>query len=595
MKRIAPYFSFLLLFSFSAVFSQNAAGTLQYIYPGEKKASMLGDWKEHVGDSLNWKNVDYDDAHWKRYPGYGLWKNTEQSGKGIRWYRKRIFLPKSIEESKILALYISVVVSAAEIYWDGQRVGRNGRVDNIPRFEVPGVSRWIVPVDNDLTTPGEHVLAIRMSNHHLFSGLIDSPIIIGYYSSIHDYLFKHGAVLTLLAGIFLFTAIFHLAILFGYRDKWTYAIFSAFGLACAGHILFQSIFKFFSISVSWYYVFAALNDIPWFFMMSLLPSFFIFEFKFHKKEVVAIIIAVVAFLTILLPRLVFANILPVSLLNGFVALNRAHSYVTILFSAFVALWALAQRKIGCLTSAAGLISFIAGVLLTNRYNLDYGWGLGFAVMILFLTASLSNQMAQRNREYQDAQLRAARLELDLLRKHIQPHFLLNSLNSIIAWLEEDPGTAAKLVNALADELRILLNFSRHRLVTLNEEVRLCKAHLQVMSLRYDKHYALEKENVVGDEQIPPLVIHTLIENGLTHGYTGKNRGTFVLRREECAEGLKLVIFNDGNSDNTISSAEEGTGLKYVRSRLEEMFPGKWTLEYGPVSGGWEVTLKIVKG
>ena len=62
-------------------------------------------------------------------------------------------------------------------------------------------------------------------------------------------------------------------------------------------------------------------------------------------------------------------------------------------------------------------------------------------------------MAEQNRRRQESELRSARLELELLKKHIQPHFLLNSLNSVIAWLEEEPSTAVRLVNALAEELR----------------------------------------------------------------------------------------------------------------------------------------------
>jgi LytS/YehU family sensor histidine kinase len=201
-------------------------------------------------------------------------------------------------------------------------------------------------------------------------------------------------------------------------------------------------------------------------------------------------------------------------------------------------------------------------------------------------------MAQRDRDYHQAQLHAARLELDLLKKHIQPHFLLNSLNSIIAWLEEDPSTAATLVQALAEELRLLLKSTTEKSVPLSEEVSLCRAHLRVMGLRYGKDYELRQEGGMDSLTVPPLVIHTLVENGLTHGYRDRDRGTFVLRAEKTAEGTRLVLLNDGAVGEGDEGRKVGTGLRYVQSRLEELYPSRWALASGPVEGGWQVTIDV---
>jgi len=230
-------------------------------------------------------------------------------------------------------------------------------------------------------------------------------------------------------------------------------------------------------------------------------------------------------------------------------------------------------------------------------QLDYGWGLGFALLIVFLTISLSRQMAQRNQAFHEAQIRSARLELDLLKKHIQPHFLLNSLNSIIAWLEEDPQTAARLVNALADELRLLLKSGRTTVGKLSEELKLCRAHLSVMSLRYGKEYSLTTENVTGEEIVPPLVIHTLVENGLTHGYAGKERGIFILKKQEDEARVVYTLFNDSaeKEDENSGKKGDGTGGKYITSRLEEVFSGRWSFSSHRVPGGWEAVITIRKG
>ena len=199
--------------------------------------------------------------------------------------------------------------------------------------------------------------------------------------------------------------------------------------------------------------------------------------------------------------------------------------------------------------------------------------------------------------HQEAQLHSARLEIELLKKNIQPHFLLNSINATIVWLQEDPASAARLMNALADELRLLLSMSNRTVVTLEEELHLCRAHLEVMSLRHDKKFVLEAEDITGDEMIPPLVIHTLIENGITHGFRAREGGTFRLTRETVAagrrkSGRRYVLTNDGSPEKNADKSQSGMGLKYVRTRLEEAFPGKWRIRSSAFAGGWKTTIDM---
>ena len=349
--------------------------------------------------------------------------------------------------------------------------------------------------------------------------------------------------------------------------------------------------KYFQVDLAHYYTLAAVNDIPWLLMLILLPVFFLFEFSSPYKKRLTTIIIISGLVVVIFPRLATFGIVPISWLNTFESANRINVYFTIVMSIAVAVWASYHRKIGSLSACIGLLAFLAGVFFSSRANVEYGWAIGFAIMNIFLTLSLSNQMAYRNRIHHEAELRNARLELELLKKHIQPHFLLNSLNSIIAWLEEDPPVASKLVNSLADEMRMLLAFSGKKLIPLSDEIRLCKAHLSVMSLRQDKKFSMTEEGINGNEVLPPLVIHTLVENGLTHGYSQKDSGIFKLTCTHKKKGLKLTLFNDSAGEQKQNLLEEGTGLKYVKSRLEEAFSSSWKLSHGPVDGGWEAVIE----
>jgi LytS/YehU family sensor histidine kinase len=92
--------------------------------------------------------------------------------------------------------------------------------------------------------------------------------------------------------------------------------------------------------------------------------------------------------------------------------------------------------------------------------------------------------------------------------------------------------------------------------------------------------------------IPPAIFHTLVENGITHGYGKKNSGVFILSKEEFTNGVSYNLFNDSDSLKIYEPDKKGTGLKYVESRLEESYPGRWNLTSGQVPSGWLVSIKI---
>jgi LytS/YehU family sensor histidine kinase len=116
-------------------------------------------------------------------------------------------------------------------------------------------------------------------------------------------------------------------------------------------------------------------------------------------------------------------------------------------------------------------------------------------------------------------------------------------------------------------------------------------HLEVMSLRHDKSFVLEVEGIEAGEKVPPLVFHTLVENGLTHGYAGKDSGVFILKRNEDADCIHFTLYNDGSSGSK-NTGSSGLGLKYVRARLEEAYGRRWRMDSHPVEGGWLVAIAI---
>jgi hypothetical protein len=491
-------------------------------------------------------------------------------------------------------MYQMAVVAASEIYWDGECIGRNGEVGRSAAEEQSGRSAQLFIVPRRLSTHGEHCIALRVSNFSTVSGCIETPLQLGYHTQLHRQLNREGGILLFLAGVFLIAGLFHSALLFGYGEKRPYAIFSALAISCAIYIFIQSLVRYFQIDLRWYYHFATLNDIPWASMMILLPLFYVFEFDFPQKVRVSMAIGGITMGVVIASRLATIKLLPLSVLVFSAQLTQIHVYLTILFSFIVALWAMRNGKAGSRAGIIGLAFFLAGIISSFYFNVLYGWAAGFAFLILFLIISLTNHMAHRRRLQHGAELRAARLQLQLLKKYIQPHFLLNSLNSIVAWLDEEPKTAAQLVTALAKELRLLLDFSEMPTIPIAEEIRLCRLHCEVMSLRHEKEYDFDIDGGGENFHIPPFILHTLVENGITHGFKGKETGRFLFRIENREGMWHISLYNDGVRVAAQQSYPEGTGIRYVKSRLEENFPGRWDMSYGPVEDGWKVDINLKK-
>ncbi len=196
-------------------------------------------------------------------------------------------------------------------------------------------------------------------------------------------------------------------------------------------------------------------------------------------------------------------------------------------------------------------------------------------------------------------IQSKRMELELLKKTIQPHFLMNSLSAIRYWVMENPEKSTDILDALAGELRIIQNVANKKQISIIEEFNLCKYHVAVMGMRMEKTYRLKLRGFAGDETVPPLVFHTLLENAFTHDDSEKAKLSFCIWKKKNAKGDKnpehycFIVHNHSrNSRTSVTKSGSGTGMEYIRLRLEESYPGNWKLEHGKTKTGYRVLITI---
>ncbi|MEC7755354.1 histidine kinase [Roseivirga sp. UBA1976] len=216
----------------------------------------------------------------------------------------------------------------------------------------------------------------------------------------------------------------------------------------------------------------------------------------------------------------------------------------------------------------GLIMLLAFTLLALANLVPFGYFIGTIVMVLMMMAASGMRLSKQTLDYQMAQRKSVELENHLLRKSIQPHFILNSLTSLQELIESHPQKAGEFVQHLSEEFSFFSKLSQQRMVSVQEELQLIEAHLGIMSTRLNKVFRTRIENISVEDELPPGILLTLVENGITHGYSSKQEGLFVIRKEEKESSIDFVVHNDGEAPESV---REGLGLQYVRSRLTEVY------------------------
>jgi LytS/YehU family sensor histidine kinase len=160
-------------------------------------------------------------------------------------------------------------------------------------------------------------------------------------------------------------------------------------------------------------------------------------------------------------------------------------------------------------------------------------------------------------------------ELAQLRAHLEPHFLLNTLNAIAGLVTEDPRQARQLLGNLGDLLRDSVA-PGGEMQTLDEQIDWLRRYAQILETRHAGHLAFHWE--IGDGTpralLPRLLLQPLIENAVKHGALMRAGGGEITVRTELA-GPKLVCTIEDNGPGVPNGATRpgAFGLVSVRRRL----------------------------
>ena len=186
-----------------------------------------------------------------------------------------------------------------------------------------------------------------------------------------------------------------------------------------------------------------------------------------------------------------------------------------------------------------------------------------------VTALLSSQLLRAR--YQEQKDLLVLSELKLARAQVNPHFLFNSLNTIIAMLEEGSRPHA-LLHHLSSFFRANLKRSED-LSTLEEELQHVNAYLEIERARFEDRLAVEVDvdPSLLRLQIPTFTLQPLVENAIKHGISDMLRpGTVRIHAYRRGEVACIDVEDDAGAFEEKGGDGKGLGLQIVRKRIRTL-------------------------
>jgi len=199
---------------------------------------------------------------------------------------------------------------------------------------------------------------------------------------------------------------------------------------------------------------------------------------------------------------------------------------------------------------------------------------GVAAVIVALQADHRARVHERRQ--QELQLLARDAELRALTAQLEPHFLLNTLNSVLALIDGSPRGARAMIEQLADFLRAVFDLIEEREVPLSREIALTTAYLRIEQARFADRLAVTVEVPDGLQsvRVPPFLLQPVVENAIKHGIAPFSRsGWIAISAGRDGDLVRIEVRNSGPPFGIGVLESANGGLALTRRRIEALCPG----------------------
>lgn len=219
------------------------------------------------------------------------------------------------------------------------------------------------------------------------------------------------------------------------------------------------------------------------------------------------------------------------------------------------------------------------------------------VSLVMIGIGVVKEASERERrQHAQVERQLAETRLSALSARTDPHFLFNSLNSIVSLVDEDPRAAERAILSLSAMFRYVLDGSRAHQVKLIDELAFVRSYLGLEQLRYGEriHVTIDIDPTLEQTWIPPLLLQPLVENALRHG-TSRSHDPVHIAVRAYAEGDDLTVSIDDDGPGPGLSQHRGSGSSHadLRARLELVYGTRASFKTGSSAmGGFRAVIRL---
>ncbi|HEY4150776.1 MAG TPA: histidine kinase [Chitinophagaceae bacterium] len=182
-------------------------------------------------------------------------------------------------------------------------------------------------------------------------------------------------------------------------------------------------------------------------------------------------------------------------------------------------------------------------------------------------------------------------ELNLLKSHVQPHFLFNTLNNIYYEAYREAPRTAALIERLSEIMRYFVDESPREEVSLATEVKFLENYiaLEKIRIRYELNLVFTGD-YLSETRVPPMLLMPFVENIFKHGIDKSSRENNISISLLQQEGY-LFLRTENRLYESVADGP-GSGIGNLRKRLGLLFGTNFELEVGPSGSSFKAFLKI---
>lgn len=224
----------------------------------------------------------------------------------------------------------------------------------------------------------------------------------------------------------------------------------------------------------------------------------------------------------------------------------------------------------------------------------------YVIFLVFLvwTDALERLQESRSAVAREAVLRAE-AESKALRAQFNPHFVFNTLHSLMLLVRKDPATAEQAIEDVAALIRYASTLQRREIdqVPLSKEISFARRYLALEKLRLAERLAVawSIDDDLDEIMVPAFSLQTLLENSIKHGISVRTEGGRVCIGAVAENGrLDLTVEDDGvGADPEDVRRNGGSGLELLERRLASVYHGEASLEWSTApDSGFKATVRV---